>query len=80
MTTILSLSDWRIVAAQTIVTIEEVSKLLKLVEGHVKSKDRDVVETSRRKLILLRYRLEVEMFNQTGTQDCTIFDPEQVRV
>lgn len=75
----LTLDQWRVIAAQTILCRDELYKLLILVGGRVHQRDADAISKAYGKLRLLRYSLEVEMFDQTGTHDLTIFEPVEVR-
>ena len=75
----LTLDQWRAIALQTILCRDELYKLLVLVGGHVLPRDADVVSRAYGKIRMVRYSLEVEMFDQTGTHDLTIFEPVEVR-
>ena len=72
----LTLDEWRAIATQTLICRAELSKLLNMLNGRIQCKNLDVIARAHTKVRMLRYSLEVEMFDQTGTQDTGIFDPE----
>ena len=72
----LTIEEWKAIAAQTTICRAELQTLLALVNGHIRSKELAGLMRINKTLTLIRYRLEVEMFNQTDTQDTGIFDPE----
>lgn len=75
----LTLDEWRRIATQTLITITELRSLCNLINGHVQRREQSDVVSMIRKLTFVRYRIEVEMFEQTGSSDTSIFDPEQER-
>jgi len=72
----LTIEEWKAIATQTMICRAELSKLAGMVNGHIQCKNLDVIARAHTKVRMLRYSLEVEMFDQTGTQDTSIFDPE----
>ena len=74
----LTLDQWRVIAEQTILCRESLLKLSHLVNGNVSPRDANVISTAYERIRMVRYSMEVTMFETTGTQDTGIFEPREV--
>jgi len=75
----ITIDQWRVIAQQTRLCRDELYKLLILVGGHVSPRDVDAISKAYEKIRMARYSMEVTMFETTGTQDTSIFEPVEVR-
>jgi len=74
----IAIDQWRAIALQTILCRDELYKLLILVGGHVHQRDVDAISKAYERIRMARYSMEVTMFETTGTQDTSIFEPREV--
>ena len=75
----LTLDQWCVIAQQTRLCRDELYKLLILVGGHVHQRDAGAISKAYERIRMVRYSMEVAMFETTGTQDTSIFEPVGVR-